>query len=60
MKRPTSDDIKAYRAEHGCGLKEANDYLTKLYIIDRAEDAENIEDIKQVLYWVLEHTGPVV
>lgn len=46
----SSESIKKIRKEQGCGLVEAHKIAVKLDLLENTEDAENLKDLKRVVF----------
>ena len=49
MNKPTAEDVKAYRAEHGVGLKDAAYILNNRYYYHKLETASTLEEEMKAL-----------
>jgi hypothetical protein len=49
MKPTTIADVKQFREEHKCSLREARDSVRRRNMISAIEDAKTIDDLRPVL-----------
>lgn len=57
MRKPTAEDVKAYRELHQCGMMEAKRILTKDYLAELVRSATSIEDLKEPILFLLGRDG---
>lgn len=53
IKRPTSDDVRQHREQTGRGMMESKMVLEKQYLIDAVNDAQTVNDLKQILHRII-------
>lgn len=56
MQPITIDEVKAYMAVHGCSLAEAWNQVRKQKLLDAAQNAKTIDDIRNILVKLIERS----
>lgn len=53
IKRPTVDEVRQHRERTGRGMIEAKMVLEKEYLLEAVNDAQTVDDLKQILHRVI-------
>jgi len=56
---PTGADVRKYRDEHEVSIFTANRALTKKALLEAADNAETVEDMREIMKTIIMHFAMV-
>lgn len=56
MKLPSAEEIRKFADEKGLGITEASKILTKQRVIWEATVATSVDELKDIILWMLTYT----